>query len=317
MSHIVSRRENSRDGLSGWQLALALFRGRLVPGIAWQRRFYRYKFMLRYLSTHTYSGPWLEQLARCPLLTQMLASQPGLPCKLHRPYLAANMSAERQLAALGHHYDYIQSHLPRPLLDGHLSRDGFILAALPTKNDRIFHLRLCSLDRLNREGEATLLLCDDRNVMLAEMTFVITPEQGATLFIGGLQGGHRQLPHAAIHSATKACHGLFPKRLVLEAVTRLGEHMGVKQILAVGNRTHMYQEWRYFYKNKRFLHADYDNFWLSMNGQPQEQGYFSLPLNIPRKALAMLPSKKRAEYRRRYGLLDHLVEQVTAHFQRQ
>ncbi|WP_213991964.1 VirK/YbjX family protein [Sodalis sp. dw_96] len=316
MSQLVSSGENSRDGLSGWQLALSLFSGRLMPGNAWRRRFYRYKFMLRYLTTHTYSGPWLEQLAKCPLLTQMLASQPGLPCKLHRPYLAANMSAKKQLAALGHHYDYIQSHLPRPLLEGHLSRDGFTLASLLTKNERIFHLRLCSLDQLNREGEATLLFCDDQNVMLAEMTFVITPERGATLFIGGLQGGHRQLSHDTIHSATKACHGLFPKRLVLEAVTLLGKQMGVSQILAVGNRTHMYQEWRYFYKNKRFLHADYDNFWLSMHGQPQEQGYFRLPLSIPRKSLTAVPSKKRAEYRRRYGLLDQLAEQVTGHFQR-
>ncbi|WP_413723780.1 VirK/YbjX family protein [Sodalis sp. RH16] len=316
MSQVVSNRERSRNGLSGWQLALSLFRGTLVPGIAWQRRFYRYKFMLRYLYTHSYSGPWLEQLAKCPLLTQMLASQPGLPCKLHRPYLAANMSAEKQLAALGHHYDYIQARLPRPLLEGHLSRDGFTLATLTAKNDRIFHLRLCSLDRLNREGEATLLFCDDGNVMLAEMTFVITPERGATLFIGGLQGGRRQLSHETIHSATKACHGLFPKRLVLETAILLGREMGVNQILAVGNRTHMHQEWRYFYKSKRFLHADYDNFWLSMNAQPQAQGYFSLPLGIPRKCLTAVPSKKRAEYRRRYGLLDQLAAQVSGHFER-
>jgi len=64
------------------------------------------------------------------------------------------------------------------------------------------------------------------------------------------------------------------------------------------------------------MHADYDNFWLSMSAQPQEQGYFSLPLSISRKPLDNIPSKKRAEYRRRYGLLDQLAEQVTGHFQR-
>ncbi|XBS71057.1 DUF535 family protein [Acerihabitans sp. KWT182] len=165
-------------------------------------------------------------------------------------------------------------------------------------------------------GEATLLLSDEADAMLAAMTFVITPERGATLFIGGLQGGLRQSPTGATHSAAKACHGLFPKRLVLEAVTQLAEKMGAAQILAVDSRTHRYREWRYFYKNKRFLTADYDNFWLSVHGQPQEQGYFSLPLRIPRKSLSMLPSKKRAEYRRRYGLLDQLAEQVAGHFLR-
>ncbi|XBS71058.1 DUF535 family protein [Acerihabitans sp. KWT182] len=152
MSLLISRRGNDRAAVSGWQLALSLFQGKLVPGNAWRRRLYRYTFMLRYLATRAYSGPWLGQLARCPLLPQMLASQPGLPCKPHRSYLAANMGAETRLAALVHHYDYIQSHLPPALLYGHLSGDGFVLATLVAKNNRIFHLRLCSLERLNLEG---------------------------------------------------------------------------------------------------------------------------------------------------------------------
>jgi hypothetical protein len=77
----------------------------------------------------------------------------------------------------------------------------------------------------------------------------------------------------------------------------------------------MYQDWRYFYKSKSFLHADYDKFWLSMNGQLQEQGYFRLPSRLARKPMEQLPSKKRAEYRRRYALLDRLADQVMAHFQ--
>ena len=313
MTHLISTTDTTSTD-SGWQLALDLFHGRRIPGRAWQRRFYRYKFMLRHLSTLSYSRPWLEQLARHPLLDRLLASQPGLPCKLHRPYLAANMSHRRQLAALQFHYSYIQTHLPQALLDGHLDREGMVLAVIEAKNDRRFLLRLCSLDQMNREGEATLVFTDDNDAMLAEITFVMTPDRGATLFIGGLQGAHRQLPHDAIHSATKACHGLFPKRLVLEAVTTLAAALGVNQILAVGNRTHMYQEWRYFYKSKSFLHADYDKFWLSMHGLPQDGGYFRLPTRIVRKPLDILPSKKRAEYRRRYALLDRLQEQVAAHF---
>ncbi|WP_413734507.1 VirK/YbjX family protein [Sodalis sp. RH21] len=313
MSQLVSSLEKPRL-LTGWQLALALFRGKLVPGMAWRHRFYRGKFLFRHLWTAAYSVPWLRYLACCPILPEILQSQPGLPCKLHRPYLASNMNHKQQLAALVYHYDYIQQHLPRPLLNGHLTRSGIVLATLEGKNGQQFYLRLGSLDNLNREGEATVLITDERGVMLAEMTFVITPEQGTTLFIGGLQGAQRQVPHEAIHLATKSCHGLFPKRLVLEAVTLLATNLGARQILAVGNRTHMYQEWRYFYKKKGFLHADYDNFWLSMQAQPHGEGYFRLPLAITRKGLETLPSKKRAEYRRRYELLDRLAAQINAFF---
>jgi hypothetical protein len=318
MSQLVSNLENAKDPdvkLSGQELAQALFRGRLVPGKAWQRNYYRLKFLLRHLTTRAHSGPWLDYLAQCPLLEQMLNAQPGLPCKLHRPYLAANINHQQRLAALTHHYTFMQSQLPRRLLDGHLSRDGARLASIEARNDQHYHLRLCSLDQMNREGEVTLSFTDDQDAMLAAITFVIRPEQGATLFIGGLQGPRRQCPHEAIHSATKACHGLFPKRLALEALTQLAAKMGVQQILAVGNQTHMYQDWRYFYKSKSFLHADYDKFWLSMNGQLQEQGYFRLPSRLARKPMEQLPSKKRAEYRRRYALLDRLADQVMAHFQ--
>ncbi len=39
---------------------------------------------------------------------------------------------------------------------------------------------------------------------------------------------------------------------------------------------------------------------------------FILPLSLPRKTLEEIASKKRAEYRRRYELLDALAEQVYA-----
>lgn len=315
MSQLVSSLEKPELS-TGWQLALALFRGRLTPGRSWRRTYYRCKFMVRYFCTYRYSAPWLNHLAQSPLLSQMLFSQPGLPCKLHRPYLAVNMNLEQQLAALQFHYDYIQRHLPKPLLNGHLASGGISLAELDARNGQRFFLRLDSLDQLNREGEATVLFTDEQGVMLAEITFVITPDEGGTLFIGGLQGANRQVSHDAIHAATKSCHGLFPKRLALEALLRLACNLGLSRVLAVSNKTHMYQEIRYFYKKKQFLYADYDNFWLSLNGQCQEQGYFQLPASIPRKPIETLPSKKRAEYRRRYDLLDQLSRQIDMHFDR-
>jgi len=39
---------------------------------------------------------------------------------------------------------------------------------------------------------------------------------------------------------------------------------------------------------------------------------FTLPLSLPRKTLEEIASKKRAEYRPRYQLLDALAEQVDA-----
>jgi hypothetical protein len=63
--------------------------------------------------------------------------------------------------------------------------------------------------------------------------------------IGGLQGPRKEFGHECIRTATKACHGLFPKRLVLEALTVIAREMGCQQVLAVCKDSHIYSSWRY------------------------------------------------------------------------
>ncbi|TCV98122.1 VirK/YbjX family protein [Biostraticola tofi] len=309
MSHIISSLVPA-PAINGWQLALALAKGKCSPGIAWQGRLYRWRFFIRHFLTLRYSGAWLDHLARHPMLPSILAAQPGLPCKMHRPYLAVSMAREDQLSALVYHYDNFIRGLPPAVINAHLHHAGARLLELEGKNNKRYAINLISMDKFNREGEVTLRLMNDENIMLAQITFIMTPQAGGTLFIGGLQGAPSGVPHEAIHEATKACHGLFPKRLVVEALTELGRHLGVRQILCVSNRHHMYRCWRYFYKKKHLFHADYDGFWASLNGTLQDSGYYSLPLSISRKPIESLASKKRAEYRRRYGLLDDLSQQL-------
>ncbi|BFT80594.1 hypothetical protein GVv1_13860 [Enterobacter pseudoroggenkampii] len=62
--------------------------------------------------------------------------------------------------------------------------------------------------------------------------------------------------------------------------------------------------------------ADYDSFWISIGGEKQDNGNFMLPLVMPRKPMEEIASKKRSEYRRRYELLDSLIQQVKQAAQR-
>jgi hypothetical protein len=83
------------------------------------------------------------------------------------------------------------------------------------------------------------------------MTFTLCQFEGkSTLFIGGLQGAKAHVPHELIQGATKACHGLFPKRLLVEAAMTLGAAFPVEQIVAVSNDTHIYRSWRYRKKKR-------------------------------------------------------------------
>ncbi|WP_313447803.1 VirK/YbjX family protein [Atlantibacter hermannii] len=296
---------------NGWQLFRALSAGKFMPGTAWQDRRYRRKFLLRSLATPLATGQLLSMLARQPHLDMLFQAQPGLPCRLHRPYLTVGTTRSEACAALDFHYKQLHRLLPAALLQSHWTSQGASLAWLTGKNGEQYRIKLASLATLDKEGETTLLFCDESDTVLAGMTFTLREHEGKpTLFIGGLQGAKSWIPHESIQTATKACHGLFPKRLLLEAACLLAPWVEAEQIQAVSNNTHIYRNWRYAKKKQALLHADYDSFWASMNGVPGERGYFTLPLTVARKPMEEIASKKRAEYRRRYDLLDSLAGQI-------
>ena len=199
-------------------------------------------------------------------------------------------------------------------LTTYLNTQALTLAQIEGKNGDTFTLELTMQINLDKEGDSTILMRNADGDVLAEMTFTLLDHQNQrTLFIGGLQGGKRDLPHEAIQNATKSCHGLFPKRLVMEAVCRFAERLHVDQILAVSNDVHIFRGERYQDKNKKIL-SDYDTFWEAVGGERDNEGYFHIPVAIARKDIAEIASKKRAEYRRRYELMDAIQSQMSGLF---
>lgn len=79
------------------------------------------------------------------------------------------------------------------------------------------------------------------------------------------------------------------------------------------NETHIYRSLRYRDKDEK-IHADYNAFWAAVGGECDKQHFYHIPAKIPRKDMAEIASKKRAEYRRRYLLLDTIEEQMSMLF---
>lgn len=311
MSQIAVNQLTTTAPQSGWQLFLSLAKGLQQPGPAWHNPGYRRKFMLRSLLTPFTTGQLLSALAQQPMLDVLLSAQPGLPCRLHRPYLTANFNRKDTLNALCFHYRTLVNALPENLIRRHFTASGVRFAEIVGKDESRYFIDFGAIANLDKEGEATLVMLNEEGNALAWLTFTLCEINGkSTLFIGGLQGAKSWVPHEAIQQATKACHGLFPKRLLLEATCQLARHFNVEQILAVSNSAHIYRSWRYEKKKKGKLHADYDSFWQSMSGELQTSGFFRLPESVARKPLEEIASKKRAEYRRRYTLLDAMSDSI-------
>ena len=302
--------------LTGLQLMKALLTRQITPGPSWELPRYRLKFLFRTLAHPRRTFGMLDYLAQHPQRDEILTAMPSLPCKLHRAYQSANITPQQAMKRITDHYDMIGHCLPDAINHGYLNKKPMAIATLTGKEGQHFFVAFNAISRLDKEGEATLTFNTPQGEPIAIVTFSFIEYQGRpTLFIGALQGPRAHVDHLEIQTATKACHGLFPKRLVIEALTTLADVTGMQQIVAVGNHTHIYENPRYK-KRKGMVFADYDSFWETLDAKPGDDGYFHLPSQIAHRPLEEIASKRRSEYRRRYQLLDDLETQIRQTFSR-
>lgn len=143
---------------------------------------------------------------------------------------------------------------------------------------------------MDKEGDSTILFRNSEGIPLAELTFTLCEYQGKGRCL--LADCKAQMGNSTpeIQNATKACHGLFPKRLVMEAACLFAQRLQVEQIIAVSNETHIYRSLRYRDKEGK-IHADYNAFWESVGGVCDAERHYRLPAQIARKEIAEIASK--------------------------
>ena len=302
---------NMSQPKSKWQLFNWLCTGKLPLNELWLKSTYRFKFFFRTLFLSPITFKLLDKLRLYPLLGYYLSCQTNLPCKLQRPYLASCLSQQERFEALAYHYDFLAKHPDSMTKAFYNPNIACELADVKVKNDANIKIALQARNKFAREGEISLYFYDNDGIDLATITFTIMQyQQKTTLFIGGLQGTGHHDARIRVQQATKQCYGLFPKRVALEAALVIARYFNLEQIVAVGNKTHIYNNWRYNTRQERIL-SDYDDFWLTIDGKQDSNGLFILPNQIYRKSLDEIASKKRSEYRNRYALLDQLENSIT------
>ncbi|EAU6886198.1 DUF535 domain-containing protein [Salmonella enterica] len=113
----------------------------------------------------------------------------------------------------------------------------------------------CSTGGFDRDGELMLSLYFNK-IPIARLSFSIIPtSKGHCTFIGGLQGGAKHIGPGQIRDATKACYGLFPKRIVFEALCALMSCCDISDILAVSEQSHVFRQLRYRHKKRKYFVA--------------------------------------------------------------
>jgi hypothetical protein len=272
------------------------------------------KLACRALSERSASSRWLQLLNSHPMFMDLVKAKPQLVYKIYRPYLSKKFSCDQRVDLLGAHYRLILGH-GLAALTLRAARASVPLGAVEGKSGVAYEVRLSAVDHMEREGDLALqLLRGGEPVYTCAFSFFAlaldTPGQsGYGVFVGCMQGPRDARGLELIREATRELHGLRPKNLMVRLLARIGHDFGCAELRLVGNDNRA--AWRAARQGK--VHADYDALWTELGAQRRTDGDHTLPCGAPAEPdLALVPSKKRSEVRKRHETLTRLADAVCA-----
>ncbi|MRD72112.1 DUF535 domain-containing protein [Rhodocyclus tenuis] len=262
------------------------------------------RYLLRGLINPLAASHWSSAVRSVPELQLCLTHNPRFLLKPSRHYLNRHYSFAQRAALIASHHAVLARLLApeqRLLL---VSGQSIRLAEITGKRGTPYAITLCRTDKFDREGELILGLRDSaqqRDVFRLAFSLHATMKT-LSLEIGCIQGVRSPDARELIKVATKECHGIRPKNLLLEALMPLARVWNVGTVFGVSNASRVYRSAATF--------ADYDTLWSEVGGIAEAGGRFRLPLTLAHRELSEIPNHHRSEYRKRNALRSDLAEKV-------
>ena len=237
-----------------------------------------------------------------PALREMLERRPSLVLAVGRPYINDRWPVPRRLDAIWEHYSLLRGPL------GFLRFDPGAQLLLASVETEVMPLQVV-LDKPSWfacEGELAVNLYSGEQ-RLYSLAFSLGSDGGERVaYIGALQGLGDARALEIYRSLTHGTHGLRPRDLLLAVFRMLCSELGVVRIRAVSDD---YSACRSSYFDKK-IPSSYDSAWIDHDGAPDGGGFYELAPRVSRRPHESIPSRKRAQYRRRYRMFDSLEQQI-------
>ena len=289
---------------------------RIYPSQLNHRFAKRARFMYRAFIGHSVWLPWRGFLAASPF-ERLARGFPRLYEKPLRPYLHRGFRSGDIVRMLRGHYQFLQQHAPAGFVGSLLDGRPFLLNERSVAGlEQPLFLNLSYARHMQQEGELTLSLGFPDSVdtfnhhrWITSLTFMLRQGPGGReLLVGCVQGSHSESSRDDIRLATQVFYGLRPKHLLIHLLRELAARWEVSEILAVSDAAHCLTRNRY--RGRVEIVSSYDELWQDVGGKLREDGFYSLPLAHNRRPLEEIPSRKRAQYRRRYALMDSIDAEI-------
>ena len=167
-----------------------------------------------------------------------------------------------------------------------------------------------------KEGLLSIRLIIGDSGELYQIMFWIAPnKQGHwAMWIGAMQGPNMENARDIIKQVTKRCHAYRTKNLILHATQEVAKSMGLQHIYAVTNDGYYAMN---HIRRDRKLKTSFSEFWKESGGIPcVDKRFYELPMTEYRKSMEEVPTRKRANYRKRYYLLDEIDAAIMGNIQK-
>ncbi|MDZ5633543.1 VirK/YbjX family protein [Janthinobacterium sp. GMG1] len=251
---------------------------------------------------------WQAFLGSMPGLSSLAQLHPCLRFKIYRPYASRHLGCTDRLALLEGHYRFLWQAGARALVEL-AARQPVVLAAFEGKDGALYRLQLTAIHDSHREGELCLRLTRDGQPFYLASFLFLPRADGVSLQLGALQGLRSEAGAQAVKAATRALHGCRPKNLMVTALRDFGDFFACNNVFLISNDNRIALNAR----RRRHIAADYDLAWQELHALRMRDGNYHLPC-APYRApdLADVPSKKRADARRRGDLLQCMSADMRA-----
>ncbi|WP_454727413.1 MULTISPECIES: DUF535 family protein [Cupriavidus] len=272
------------------------------PGVRWRVK--RVKLFCRSAFRFAAVRAWLQAVDACALLRHAAAARPALLERPYRPLAMSGLGFRERMRTVLDHYRTLSALVPMALGERICAAGGLACAF----GEGRYALRLADSGPNPKEGELAFYWQDTASgTCLSQLSFYFRQGgEGAEIFVGGLQGPMGENSRDLIRESTKACDGLRPKDVVMEALLALAAALGVRRIVGVSRQNHVGRQRH----TPREILCDYESFWTECGGAPLGCGNIGMPVGQPRRDVMELPSRKRAAYRRKQARADGIQAAV-------
>lgn len=270
----------------------------------WKRRL---KFKMRFFRYQMHVEAIHQSLLQLGL-KDILSSDAVILLRPFRSYLWAGLEPQGRANAVQQHFNWIVGQF------GHdaaleLYRVGSLPLATWNRDSSEVSVVLHPSRGLGREGELELHLCLDGQVVLRAAfsvleNAIVKPFSNTSMMVIGAVQGSRDGAEL-MRDLTKTMERVLPRTILIAALQGLASGCRLDGILGVASDKHVFVG--YGRTLARRVAVDYDEIWSLVGGTHTDgASHWALPVQPRHRDLADIPSKKRAEYRRRNALLDQV-----------